>query len=439
MDQSQPNAALPTITSRADVQPALDALGEQNASNVFEIVMAASVALGASDIHIDGVQAGGRVRMRIDGILYDIASLDEHMERLILSRVKLMSGLKLNISGTPQEGSFPLPQQDRTIDVRVSTLPSDFGEDIAMRLLDPASLLTMDLLGVRDDLRAHLETQLKKPLGLIVVTGPTGSGKTTTLYAALTYLHNESVKIITIEDPIEYRLEGISQTQVNEDADYSFESGLKAILRQDPDIVMLSELRDRDSADAALQASLAGRRVLSTLHTNDAAGAIPRLIDMGANAEAIASGLTGVIAQRLLRRLCEGCRVSRALTPEERTVIEPVWQSLPETLRTTSLPETIFDAGAGCAACSETGYKGRIGVFELFSNDDALQETIMERPAEEKLRELLIERGMTTMHQDALLRVVQGVTTISEIERVLGAFGSPSAPRDESTHAEVAP
>lgn len=439
MDQPQPNAALPTITSRAAVQPALDALGEQNASNVFEIVMAASVALGASDVHIDGAQLGGRVRMRIDGILYDIASLNDHMERLILSRVKLMSGLKLNISGTPQEGSFPLPQQDRTIEVRVSTLPSDFGEDIAMRLLDPASLLTMDLLGVRDDLRALLEAQLKKPLGLIVVTGPTGSGKTTTLYAALTYLHSESVKIITIEDPIEYRLEGISQTQVDEDADYSFESGLKAILRQDPDIVMLSELRDRDSSEAALQASLAGRRVLSTLHTNDAAGAIPRLIDMGANAEAIASGLTGVIAQRLLRRLCEGCRVSRALTPEERATIEPVWQSLPGSLRTAPFPETIFDAGAGCAACSETGYKGRIGVFELFSNDDALQETIMERPAEEKLRELLIEMGMTTMHQDALLRVAQGITTVSEIERVLGAFGSPSAPKDEGAHTEIAP
>lgn len=423
--------------SRASVQPALDALGEQNASNVFEVVMASSVALSASDVHIDAATGGGRVRMRIDGILYDIASLNEHMERLILSRVKLISGLKLNITGTPQEGSFPLPQQDRTIEVRVSTLPSDFGEDIAMRLLDPASLLTMDRLGVREDLRVLLEAQLKKPLGLIVVTGPTGSGKTTTLYAALSYLHSESVKIITIEDPIEYRLEGISQTQVDEDAEYSFESGLKAILRQDPDIVMLSELRDRDSADAALQASLAGRRVLSTLHTNDAAGAIPRLIDMGANAEAIASGLSGVIAQRLLRRLCESCRTPHVLTAQERATIEPMWQALPEALRATPLPETIYEAGAGCEACSETGYKGRIGVFELFGNDDALQETIMERPAEEKLREILIERGMTTMHQDALLRVAQGVTTLSEIERVLGAFGSPSAPKDEATRTEA--
>jgi type II secretory ATPase GspE/PulE/Tfp pilus assembly ATPase PilB-like protein len=437
--EQQPNSPQQNF-SRTSVQPALDALGEQNASNVFEIVMAAAVALSASDVHIDGVVDGGRVRMRIDGILYDIATLNEHMERLILSRVKLLSGLKLNISKTPQDGNFSLPQQDRTIEVRVSTLPSDFGEDIAMRLLDPASLLPMDRLGVREDLRVPLEQALKKPLGLTLITGPTGSGKTTTLYAALSWLLNESVKIITIEDPIEYRLEGISQSQVNEDADYSFESGLKAILRQDPDIVMLSELRDRDSADAALQASLAGRRVLSTIHTNDAAGAIPRLIDMGANAEAIASGLSAVIAQRLLRRLCESCKTQRAVTQEEKLVLENIWGSIPEVARQgASLPETVFDAGRGCASCSETGYKGRIGVFELFLNDDELEKIIMDRPAEEELRERLIARGMTTMHHDALLRVAQGVTSLAEIERVLGAFGSPSSPKSEGTHTEATP
>lgn len=434
MEQPQPNQPF----TRTSVQPALDALGEQNASNVFDIVMASSIALGASDVHIDATTDGARVRMRIDGILYDVATLNDHMERLILSRVKLLSGLKLNISGTPQEGNFTLPQSDRNVEVRVSTLPSDFGEDIAMRLLDPRSLLTMDRLGIRDDLRLLLEGALKKPLGLILVTGPTGSGKTTTLYAALSWLLSESVKIITIEDPIEYRLNGLSQTQVNEDADYTFEAGLKAILRQDPDIVMLSELRDRDSADAALQASLAGRRVLSTIHTNDAAGAIPRLIDMGANAEAIASGLSAVLGQRLLRRLCETCRTTRALSEEERGSLTPLWEAIPREIRQdAALPDSLFEAGAGCAACGETGYKGRIGVFELFTNNDEFEKTIMDRPAEEELRELLVGRGMTTMHQDALLRVAQGVTTLSEIERVLGAFGSHDAPKAEAIHEET--
>lgn len=423
--QPQPN---PAITSRSQVQPALDALGEQNASNVFDVVMGAALALGASDVHIDATDQGAAVRMRIDGILYDVASLNEHLERLILSRAKLVSGLTINVQNIPQEGRFTLQQPDRNVEVRVSTLPSQFGEDIALRLLDPRSLLSLEQLGMRSDLQQLLQKQLAKPLGLILVTGPTGSGKTTTLYACLRYLHDTSVKVVTIEDPIEYHLEGISQSQIDEEAGYNFAEGLKAILRQDPDIVMLSELRERESADAALQASLAGRRVLSTLHTNDAAGAVPRLMDMGADAEVIASGLSAALAQRLLRRLCEKCRVSVQLAPEQHALFSSLTASVSQEARSfAEYPATVWTASEnGCEACSETGYKGRIGVFEIFVNDDSLQELIMSRPAEEELRDKLIERGMSTMVQDALIRVAQGVTSLSEINRVLGVIEASS-------------
>lgn len=413
-----------TIQTYHDIQTSFDALQEENASTVFEILMSAILIFEASDIHIDAAPDGARIRMRIDGILHDVAFMNAHLFSLVLSRVKMLSGLKINIRAA-QDGRFSLQEPSQTIEIRVSLVPSEYGEDIALRVLDPRSLVSIQELGMREDLYNTLLEQIKKPLGLILVTGPTGAGKTTTLYAILKFLQTPAIKIVTIEDPVEYHLRGASQTQVDEYHGYTFDEGIRAMLRQDPDIVMVSELRDMESLTAALQASLAGRLVLSTLHTNDSFGAIPRILDMGVKTDTVASGLNMVIAQRLVRKLCAGCKKEQQTTPQQADVLNALLSTMP-THPTKETTYTIYIASTeGCTMCGGTGYKGRVGVFELYAATRELSHHISKNITEMELMTMLTkEQGVTTMKQDAALRIVAGITSIPEAERVLGPLQS---------------
>lgn len=410
------------IQTKSDLREALGRIGEKNASEVFEIIMGAVLHMAASDVHIEPDDKGAVIRIRLDGILDEVAHIEKRLYSLLLSRVKLLSRLKLNIHDSPQEGRFSILLKKREVEIRSSILPSEYGEDIALRILDPQSLLSLQELGMR----AHLEKQIKErlmvPEGLIMTTGPTGSGKTTTLYAFINFLKTEEIKIITIEDPVEYHIKGIAQTQINLDEEYTFETGLRAILRQDPDIVLISELRDARAAEAALHAALAGRRVLTTLHANDAAGAIPRLIDMGIDPATIASGISAVIAQRLVRKLCTSCRVESTLGEEKYKKLSLIFKNFPDSAAPTLSPESrLYRAKeGGCSKCSESGYKGRIGVFEVMVTDKEVRKKITNDPSEDELRDFIMKKGMISIQQDALLRVLEGITSIEEVERILG-------------------
>ncbi len=408
-----------TIRTYKDVQSALDSLKEENASRVFDILMATISIFQASDIHIDSIENGSRIRIRIDGILHDVATMDKHLSSLVLARVKMISGLKININKA-QDGRFSLKKPNIKIEIRVSTIPSEFGEDIALRILDPRSLISVEQLGIRKELHDLLMQQLQKPQGLTLVTGPTGAGKTTTLYAILKYFHKPELKIVTIEDPVEYHLEGVSQTQVDEYKEYSFSDGIKAMLRQDPDVVMISELRDNESLTAALQASLAGRRVFSTLHTNDSFGAMPRMLDMGAQKDAVSTGLNTVIAQRLIRKLCTSCKLQTQTTPQIQQNLQIIMANitLPKNINSSTI---IFESSKeGCQNCNGTGYNGRIGVFELYAVTREIAQYISEEITEIEFMKKLTNAGITTMKQDAILKILLGETSISETERVLG-------------------
>ena len=411
------------IVSYQSVQSLLDALDEANASLVFEITMSAVIIFNASDIHIDAMEQNARIRVRIDGVLYDVATMNPRLYKLFTYRLKLISGLKLNIQDA-QDGRFSLKHPDRDIEMRVSTLPSEYGEDIAIRVLDPKKLISLQELGMREDLFATFQEQIKKPNGLFVVTGPTGAGKSTTLYAIISFLQSPSVKIITIEDPIEYHLSGISQSQISEKNNYTFETGLRAILRQDPDIIMMGELRNKDSAYPALQASLAGRRIFSTLHTNDAVGAVPRLEDMGIERDTIASGLTMVIAQRLVRRLCDACKVGKTPTQAEKDALSQLLQGVPDALKQNLSLDVVYESGEDkqCGECKGYGFKGMLGVFEVFVNTKEFSNIIGEDTTEKRIREYLVSNNITNMNQDAAIRILRGITSIKEVERVLGVL-----------------
>ena len=410
------------IKTHSDVQAAIDSLKEENASSVFDILMATISIFSASDIHIDANAKGARIRIRIDGMLHDVATMNAHLFSLILSRVKIISRLKININKA-QDGKFSLERPDVKIEIRVSTVPSEFGEDIALRILDPRSLISVEELGVRKDLHDQLLQQLQKPQGLTLITGPTGAGKTTTLYAILKYLQKPALKIVTIEDPVEYHLPGVSQTQIDEYSEYTFAEGIRAMLRQDPDIVMVGELREEESLKAALRASLAGRRVFSTLHTNDSFGAIPRMLDMGAEKDTIATGLNMSIAQRLVRKLCSSCKVNIQASPEAQ-------QKLRATTANLALPETLQNftsvcqpSEQGCEPCNGTGYKGRVGLFEMYSVTREIAPYITSGITELEFMRMLTSRGVTTIKQDGVIRILSGETSIAEVERVLGALG----------------
>jgi len=389
------------IRSIEDLGEAIGKISSQkNASLIAELLLASALALDASDVHIEPQEKDIRLRLRIDGLMRDASTLDAHIYKLLLSRIKLLSEMKLNIKNAAQDGRFSVSFGKFEIQIRSSVLPGAYGENIVLRVLDPASLLSME-----------------QPNGMILTTGPTGSGKTTTLYAFLKKLKTPEVKIITVEDPIEYHLEGISQTQVSAEHGYTFASGLRSILRQDPDIILIGEIRDLETADTALQASLTGHLLLSTLHTNDVAGVVPRLVDLGASSSVIGPAMNMAIAQRLVRRTCEKCKRLEAASAEELSLLKAELANLPSSLR---LPQEIAQGlklprTKGCDTCHSSGYKGRVGVYEILVNDAEFEKFILENPPITKVRQYTKEKGMITMKQDGFLRVLEGITTIEEI------------------------
>lgn len=384
----------------------------QKTTDITDAIFSSTIILGGSDIHIEPQEDQVRLRLRVDGVLEDVFFFDLKTYQGLLSRIKLLSKLKLNITDKPQDGRFSIIIEETPIEIRTSSLPSEYGESIVMRVLNPKNLISLDELGLRKDLQKIFEAQIKKPNGMIIVTGPTGSGKTTTLYAFLMKLQNPEIKIITIEDPIEYHLKGISQTQVAPDKGYDFSEGLRSIVRQDPDVILVGEIRDLETAKIGLQAALTGHLVLTTLHTNDAAGTIPRLIDLGAEPSSIAPALSMAIAQRLVRRVCLKCSKTAKPTPKELGELK----NIPESL----MPKDIQIAKISkCEFCNETGFKGRRALYETFLVDEEMERFILTNPPVSAIRDLAIKKGMVTMYQAGLIEVAMGNTTLEEVKRVV--------------------
>ncbi len=397
-------------------------LEKTSVTDTFVLLLAGALQARASDIHIEAETSAIRVRFRIDGVLTEVATLKREYWPRIISRIKLMAGLKINITTTPQDGRISVYIVGDRVDIRVSTLPTAFGESVVMRLLrSTATNITFDELGLRDRAYEQVSKEIARPNGMVVVTGPTGSGKTTTLYAILSKLNHPDSKIITLEDPIEYKLEGINQSQVDWSKGYTFATGLRSILRQDPDVVMVGEIRDLETADTSIQAALTGHLVLSTVHTNDAAGAIPRFLSMGAKPYLLAPALNAVIAQRLVRKICPHCQADDELDEATRRSVKEILAAIPPNSGyAIDVKRALrFKKGAGCDRCHGLGYYGRIGVFEALVVDEDVEKIILNSQASEyQLRDAAKGQGMITMAQDGLLKALDGITTVEEVFRV---------------------
>ncbi len=387
-----------------------DLLESQDGAPVIRLINALftqALRDGASDIHIEPFETRSVVRLRIDGTLRDLLEPARALHGAIVSRVKIMAQLDIAEKRLPQDGRITLRVAGKPIDVRVSTIPTGHGERVVLRLLDKqAGRLDLTRLGMDDATLAHMDRLIREPHGIVLVTGPTGSGKTTTLYAALSRLDATALNIMTVEDPIEYDLDGISQTQINTRIDMSFARALRTILRQDPDVIMVGEIRDLETAQIAVQASLTGHLVFATLHTNDAVSAVTRLVDMGVEPFLLASSLIGIGAQRLVRRLCVECR--KPVTPYPAHLL--AMGSAP--------PDATLYTAQACLACNRSGYRGRTGIYELLTVDDELRRLIHDRASEQKLREYAIARGMRSLRDDGMRWVAQGVTSLEEVVRV---------------------
>ena len=406
------------VHSYLDVAEQLVTVGTKNSaeriSKTIEVLFGGALALNASDIHIEPTASGVRIRYRIDGVLWDIADLGRQIYLLLISRLKLLSGLKLNVHTEAQDGRFTFDIGDRNLEVRSSIIPGAQGESMVMRLLDPdASGFTLEKLGLNARLHEVIEEELSRPNGALITTGPTGSGKTTALYAFLQKKHSAEVKIITIEDPVEYKLPGILQTQVTDE--YTFELGLRSILRQDPDIIMVGEIRDGEVARTAVDAALTGHYVFSTLHTNSAVGAFPRLIDLGVDSRTIGSALNVVVGQRLVRRLCEHCKTQRDTTTEEQKVIARIMDE-PVAIH------TIYTA-PGCDKCGGSGFHGRIGIYEAIVVDQAVEEVLQRDLRESVILEAARPQKIPSMQQDGVMKVLAGITSLDELSRVIDLYG----------------
>jgi type IV pilus assembly protein PilB len=403
-----------------DVQKVMDG---SSVSDIMTIIMAAGLQFDTSDVHVEAEEDKIAVRFRVDGVLQDVAKLPHDFWKKIVARIKLISGLKINIVDRPQDGRFTIFLKAGDTDVRVSTIPTTWGESVVMRLLNPGSIkVEFADLGFRPLAEAKMIREIQKPHGMVITTGPTGSGKTTTLYAILRKLNTSDVKIITLEDPIEYKLEGINQSQIDHSKKYTFVGGLRSILRQDPDVVMIGEIRDLETAEVAINAALTGHMMLSTLHTNDAAGAIPRFLSMGVKPFLLAPSLNAIIGQRLTRKICEGCKKETTLEAEQLTFIKTVVAEIPEASGEQVAPEAQwkFYKGGGCQTCNGSGYKGRIGIYEIFTMSAEVKAALSEKISEYEVRVLAKQQGMVTMGQDGVLKVLDGITTVDEVQRVAG-------------------
>ncbi|OGH68584.1 MAG: hypothetical protein A3I29_00150 [Candidatus Magasanikbacteria bacterium RIFCSPLOWO2_02_FULL_44_11] len=390
-------------------------------SDILTLMIASALKLKSSDMHVEAEEKGIAVRYRIDGVLHDIAALPKEQWKRFISRIKLLAALKLNVTDRPQDGRVTLQLASGNLDVRVSTMPTIHGESVVMRILHSGSKgVTFDELGLRGDAFNRLKREVERPNGMIITTGPTGSGKTTTLYAILRTLNKPGVKIITLEDPIEIKMEGINQSQVDASRDYTFAKGLRSILRQDPDICMVGEIRDLETAEISIQASLTGHLMLSTIHTNSASGTIPRLLSMGVKPFLLAPSLNSVIGQRLVRRICEACIEVDKLDPEKSAFVEKAMNDLPpEEKKNVNLGKLVFYKGKGCEVCSGLGYKGRIGIYEIFTMNKEIEAVILSgQMSEYAIQEIAVKNGMVTMVQDGILKALDKITTVEEVFRV---------------------
>ncbi len=415
----------PSILKGIDNLPELKEKIEKNAkkltTELLEIIFGGAIALKASDLHFEPGEEEAKIRLRIDGILQDVLSIDSRTYNEILSRIKFLSGVKLNIANRPQAGRFTILTDQTSIEARTSTLPTGQGESVVLRILNPKLLIQIEELGVRKGLSKLFQKEIKRPDGMIMVTGPTGSGKTTTLYAFLKKIRKPGIKIITIEDPIEYHLAGITQTQTAPDKGYDFATGLKSVMRQDPDVIMVGEIRDAETCQTAIQAALTGHLVLSTLHTNDAAGTVARLISLQATLTNIGPALNLVIAQRLIRKICPKCKELKKASPAESKKIKDELKRLPKALLPLPLNQDLkIPKARSCKYCNFTGYRNRIGIFEAFLIDDEMEKFLLTNPSIAALREKAVEKGMVLIKQDGFIKVLEGITTIEEVERVTG-------------------
>ncbi|HHW13837.1 MAG TPA: type II secretion system ATPase GspE [Firmicutes bacterium] len=374
-------------------------------------IIAEALRRQASDVHLEPFEGQVRLRYRIDGVLHEETPPPRRLWSGVVSRIKVMAGLNIAERRLPQDGRFRLRLAGREVDVRVSTVPTVHGESVVLRLLDRASLLlTLSELGFSPEVQEAFQRLIALPHGLLLVTGPTGSGKTTTLYAALSAINTPEKKIITIEDPVEYQLPGVNQLQVKEKIGFTFARGLRHILRQDPDIVLVGEIRDPETARMAVQAALTGHLVFATLHTNDAAGAVTRLLDMGVEPYLVASTVRGLLAQRLVRVLCAECKTAYAPTPEERDALVAEGAG----------PVGRLYRPGGCPACDGTGYRGRTALYELMEVTPEISQLILTRPASRDVLALALRQGLVTLRQDGLRKAAAGVTSLAEVWRVTG-------------------
>jgi len=389
--------------------------GEMSIIRLVDALLRYAYRLRASDIHIDPETTKVRVRLRIDGVLHDTFIFSKEWQSEIITRLKVLSGLRTDEHQAAQDGRFKtLVQPGVYVDVRLSIAPTYYGENAVMRLLaQQAEEFTLESLGFSPKDRAKIERAIKKPYGMILATGPTGSGKTTTLYTIIKILNIPDVSIVTIEDPIEYSVEGIEQIQINSRTGLTFATGLRSILRQDPNIVMVGEIRDEETAGIAVNAALTGHLLLSTLHTNDAATTLPRLLDMKIEPFLIASTVNIAIGQRLVRRICSGCKEKKKITEDEFT-------SLAEVLSPGTLNRDMeFYAGKGCDSCDRSGYKGRIGIHEVLEVNDEVREALMRRADAGEIQKIAVKNGMTPMLEDGVQKALVGITTVEEILRVI--------------------
>ncbi|GBF32754.1 type IV fimbrial assembly [Desulfocucumis palustris] len=386
---------------------------ERPAVQLVNMIMTQAVTAGASDVHIELYEKYMRVRFRIDGVLHDIMEPPRRMHASLVSRLKVMANLDIAERRIPQDGRMSLKIEGRMIDIRVASLPATFGERITMRLLDRSGkMLSLVDLGLEPDMLEKYRSLIRRPYGLVLVTGPTGSGKTSTLYASLDEVDRVGKNVITVEDPVEYRLDGMNQVQLNPKAGLTFASGLRSILRNDPDIIMVGEIRDMETARTAIEAAMTGHLVFSTLHTNDAPGAISRLLEMGVEPFLIASSLSCVVAQRLARTLCPNCKEPYELSRSEL-------EKIPDFPLPQGEGKALLYRPKGCFRCSNTGYRGRFGVYEFLFADEKIYRMTLERKSAQEIKDAAVEGGMTTLRKNGLLKVMRGVTSLEEMLRVV--------------------
>jgi len=396
-------------------------INELPTTQILNVIMGGAYKLGASDVHIEPQEKVLRLRYRIDGVLHDVAELPLNVFKTIVSRIKMMSGMKINLRDIAQDGTFEVNIDSKKVAIRVSIIPGNYGESVVMRLLDPSSIsVDIENLGLRGLAYEELQKQIAAPNGMVLTTGPTGSGKTTTLYAIINKLNDPETKIITIEDPIEYEVRGISQTQIEKSRGYTFATGLRAIVRQDPDVILVGEIRDEETADIAVNSALTGHLVLSTIHTNSAVGTVPRLIEMGVKPSLIAPSVNALIGQRLVRKLCD-CKEEYIPAKESIESLKKILSIISPKAKL-NIPKEITKLyrPKGCVKCNDLGYKGRMGIFEVLTINEEIEKLVMELAGDADLTIAALESGMITMLQDGILKAIEGITSIDEVKRTTG-------------------